>query len=453
MICDNPLRDLDGLVLLAWQLARQGGECFLVPMYTQGFDVPALDPDVVVANYVRRNNVDLLRRYRNRGIRVAILDTEGAVSRSANSYAQMVGMTGCRDFVDLYLVWGREQREAFLSAGVMPADRVKATGCPRYDYCAGKWRPAMAESGEDPGYLLVNTNYPIVNPRFSADTQREVRSWKRVGFDSGLADQVAVDARMAFENVIAVCHRLASDFPEQRFVLRPHPFESIEAYRVLEDHPNFVVRQRGAVLPWLRDAKLLIHQNCLTAVEAVMLDREPVSLEWFNTPALKMPSPTRVSRPAASYDELRDMVAVAVTGGSESPDESIRQARREILATQYADADGNAALRAADLLAGLCATDSALPRSGRGISLRGRAVSAMRSTLGYRGFDRLRALLGRGSTEQFAAKSFSLDQVVDALARIERVAGNPEQPTVVAERAKAKGRRSSGLAIRVAAPG
>ena len=37
LIVDNPLRDLEGLVLLGRQLAAKGATVTLVPMYEQGF--------------------------------------------------------------------------------------------------------------------------------------------------------------------------------------------------------------------------------------------------------------------------------------------------------------------------------------------------------------------------------------------------------------------------------
>ncbi|WP_423169349.1 hypothetical protein, partial [Stenotrophomonas maltophilia] len=58
IVVDNPLRDLDGMVLLAWHVAQLGAEAWLVPMYEQGFDVSAIDADFVLLNYVRSNNRD-----------------------------------------------------------------------------------------------------------------------------------------------------------------------------------------------------------------------------------------------------------------------------------------------------------------------------------------------------------------------------------------------------------
>ena len=50
----------------------------------------------------------------------------------------------------------------------------------------------------------------------------------------------------------------------------------------------------------------IIHLNCGTAVEAVLLGKLPVQLEYLNTPATAGHAllPARVSRAAMSFDEL-----------------------------------------------------------------------------------------------------------------------------------------------------
>src|SRR6185312_721386 len=143
LIVDNPLRDLEGLVLLGRELAARDVRVTLVPMYDQGSDVPALRPDLVLLNYTRPNNADLIKAYKRKGILVGVLDTEGIGGKNADQFAEMVKSAGCTDIVDLYCVWGHAQHEAFLKRGTVAADLLHATGCPRYDFCAEPWRGAL----------------------------------------------------------------------------------------------------------------------------------------------------------------------------------------------------------------------------------------------------------------------------------------------------------------------
>src|SRR5882724_9725176 len=143
LIVDNLLRDLEGLVLLGRQLAARGATATLVPMYEQGFDVPALRPDLVLVNYTRPNNADLIKSCKRAGILVGVLDTEGIGGKNPDQFAMMVKGVGCADLVDLYCVWGLAQHAAFLRHSTVPAARLHVTGCPRYDFCAGPWRSAL----------------------------------------------------------------------------------------------------------------------------------------------------------------------------------------------------------------------------------------------------------------------------------------------------------------------
>ena len=219
LIVDNPLRDLDGLVLLAATLARRGVRSALVPMYEQGFDIPALRPDVVVANYVRINNRDLLARYRDLGSRIVVLDSEGAAGRSAQDYARLVARMEPGALVDDYCVWGRSRYEALLTTRALPEERVHLTGCPRYDFCAAPWRAALAPTPLPPGFILVNTNFPLSNPRFAASAEEERRTLQRIWADEAYVAAVYRDARTAFEGMLRAIEALA-----QRFSATPATF-------------------------------------------------------------------------------------------------------------------------------------------------------------------------------------------------------------------------------------
>ena len=90
IIVDNPLRDLDGLVLVAWHLAKMNFHVYLVPMYAQISDVKAISPDFILANYVRANNVDTLKRFKALGIKIGVLDTEGVSGKNTDEFAKLV---------------------------------------------------------------------------------------------------------------------------------------------------------------------------------------------------------------------------------------------------------------------------------------------------------------------------------------------------------------------------
>ena len=423
LIVDNPLRDLEGLVLLARQLASRGARVSLVPMYDQGFDVPTLRPDLVLVNYTRPNNADLIKSYKRAGILVGVLDTEGIGGKNADQFAGMVKSAGCTDLVDLYCVWGHAQHAAFLKNGTVAANLLHATGCPRYDFCAPPWRAALPEPSVASGYVLINTNFPTVNPRFSNSSAHEEDAMVKAGFAREFARQFIAEAGQAYRNVLDTSIKLARHFTGIPFVLRPHPFENIRSYDAFAELPNAQVIQSGTSLEWIGGARLLVHQNCSTAIEAAMLKVEPLSMEWFNTPALRLEAATSVSRSAASEAGLIDLVRQGLDQQLPPLAARTEGARRQIISDLYTAVDGASASRVSDVILQTIAAGrrgerpSATPLP----SLRGRTAAAVRRAFGYQASSMLRRSYGSAENERRrAGKVFAPDAVNLILRRIDK---------------------------------
>ena len=423
LIVDNPLRDLEGLVLLGRQLATRGARVSLVPMYEQGFDVPALRPDLVLVNYTRTNNADLIKSYKRAGILVGVLDTEGIGGKNPDQFAEMVKRVGCTDLVDLYCVWGQAQHAAFLRHGTVPTHLVHATGCPRYDFCGTPWRAALPKPSVAPGYVLINTNFPVVNPRFSDSSSDEQEAMVQAGFSREFARQFIADAGQAYRSVLETSIKLAKHFSGVQFVLRPHPFENIRSYDAFAELANAHVFQDGTSLEWISGARLLIHQNCSTAIEATMLKVEPLSMEWFNTPALRLDVASQVSRHAGSEADLIDLVQQGLDQRLSPVAPETAAFRRQIIGDLFTAVDGASSSRVTSAILDTIAgkgrgktTVQALPRP----STRGLVATAVRRTLGYSASAALRRRFGAAENERRRlGKAFGPEAVNSVLRRLD----------------------------------
>ena len=286
----------------------------IVPMYEQGVDVPRLGLDTLVVNYARDANLDLMRSFAKAGLALHVLDTEGGVlaERGGNAppaMAAYVRNSGYADILSGYFFWGGRLHAAFNDNRTMPSDRLHLTGCPRFDFAAPRWRTLL--DGKRHGYLLVNANFPLVNSRFSSKPGAEREAMIRAGWDGPYVDRFIADLRQVFANYLVEIGRLAAARPDRAILVRPHPFESEEVYRTaLAQHSNVVVDGTGSVLDMIQNAAAVVHLNCGTAVEAVLLEKLPVQLEYLNTPATAGHAllPARVSRAVTSFDELLAVV-------------------------------------------------------------------------------------------------------------------------------------------------
>jgi surface carbohydrate biosynthesis protein len=422
LVVDNPLRDLNGLVLLAYQLAKRGMDAWLVPMYEQWNEIQAIHPDAVLLNYIRSNNRNHAMSYLRKGMMVGVLDTEGVGGRNPEEFAALVSTTGYAGLFDLYCLWGSVQRSALLDAEVIPDAIASLTGCPRYDFCAQPWRQLLLRRESRP-YVLVNTNFPTINPRFSTGREAEIAAMVSAGFDLNYARQYTEDTKRALVGMIALLEQLLTAFPDRHFVLRPHPFESPEGYKSLRSFTNLDIRQEGTSVEWVAHADALIHLNCSTAVEARMLDVPALSPSWLDAPTLHVLFPSELSLHHNSAEEFREQLEDILNSprrASPQPSQAIEK--------YYHHIDGQASARVADAV--LAAIES---KSRRGVP----ALPAI--PLGFRIKSWVRSLAGTRLVHALAkrqhrvqAKSFSVKQVGALLAGIQQVDELPASVTVEA---------------------
>jgi surface carbohydrate biosynthesis protein len=352
LIVDHPKRDLPGNVLICHELSRRGAESYLIPLYEQQVDVPLLKLDAILVNYARANNLPLVESYARAGTAVYVLDTEGGVLADRGhstpaSLARYIRESGYSSALSGYLFWGRELWQAFVNDGSIAPERLHVTGCPRFDYLAPSWRNVLKPARV--GHILINTNFPAVNSRFTGRAQDDRAAIRSAGYADDYIDQLLVDTRKIMDGVIRTVNRLADDFPNQQFVVRPHPFENDAVYhQAFAGHANIAVDGSGGVFEALSGAKALLHLNCGTSIEAMMLGIVPYALEFLNTEhLLKHASlPSRVSRPVHSYEEL----AAFVAADGRDPQFDCSERYRRIAEPYFYLNDGRAVERVVEVL-------------------------------------------------------------------------------------------------------
>jgi len=439
LIVDNPARDLAGLVLVADRLSARGAVGFLVPLYQQGVDVPLLDLDVVVANYVRPNNLPLLRAYAEAGTAVAVLDTEGGVLSedgvdAPHNWARAAAAMGVGDLVARYCFWGEVAAAGFLETGALRPEQVRVTGCPRFDFC----RPPLVGTlgGERRDYVLVNTNFSAINPRFSGSAASERTTFVGAGWEPAYVDRLLEDLHAVHPRYLDTVAEMAARLPDTIVLVRPHPFENAAFYeRRFADAENIVVDGAGSVIPVIASSRCVVHLNCGTAVESALLGKVAINLEYLNTDLMRQhtPLPRKISYSASGLDDL-----VAAVTAPESLDGAVdREARyRAYVRPWFHEADGRAGERVADALLSL--SPRARPRP-LGVRLRSAAAgSAVRPRPGQRAQGLLGLALGsRTATAlrdrfqpQGRAKRFGIAAVAAELAAIRRAYDEDSVPRV-----------------------
>ncbi|MHA7820557.1 MAG: surface carbohydrate biosynthesis protein [Erythrobacter sp.] len=343
---DHPLRDLDGMCLVAQKLTERGHEAVLLPFYTQHFDLPNCDLDVLVLNYVRPANRALVEAAAARGVALAVLDTEGGLipedgPTSAGGIACYLRQSGLDERLALYLFWGDHLRNAVIGQTALPPARAIVTGCPRFDLA----RPAPARRR---GRVLVNTNFPVVNSAHALEGEIDADALRSVGFGEREITDLAQTVLKVMLRMIEAVRALAIARPDRIFVIRPHPFEQMAPYETaFADLANVSVERVGTAMEALSRSSCLLHVNCTTAIEACLTGVPAISLDFVNEPRLEAMArlPSQISHRAQSLAK-----AVALIDRAPRLETSIARDRIE---PYFGPLDGRAAIRVAEALTSL----------------------------------------------------------------------------------------------------
>lgn len=314
IIVDNPKRDLRGHALLAHELTKLGARVYLVPMYEQGYDLPLLGPDLVILNYARESNRPLLTTYRQLGFRVAVLDTEGGVLSedgldSPVNWAKAMHASGMAGLVDDYCFWGDAVKKAFVRHSGLDEKAMRVTGCPRYDLCSVPWSALLSYKRK--GFVLVNTNFSALNPRFTRSADDETKIFKSLGWDSEYIEKLFRELKGVFPKFLDEIEFVARSLPDRVIQVRPHPFEDPRPYRARFDGlENVVVDGEGDILNAIHAADCVVHLNCGSAIDSVRLGKTPISIEYLNTELMRRhaPLPSRLSYCAEDRKMLLSLI-------------------------------------------------------------------------------------------------------------------------------------------------
>lgn len=306
LVVDHPQRDLGGLTLVAMELARRGMTTHLVPLNRQEAELWALAPDLVLLNYARPGNDAMARRLLAAGVKVGMLDTEGAVWENFGAYTELLW----RDRTLLgqlapACIWGPRLAAHLVAQQLLSPSQIAVTGCPRFDFYHPAWRTTFAPTTPQAPRILINTNFSLGNPRFATEQRNRERLRDELGWAAERIDAHLRSERAAMAGIIELSRSLARDFPGIEIVLRPHPFEDPARYReALSTVPGITLSIDGPIQPLLLSSSAVIQRSCTTAIEAGFAGIPALSPQWIAAP-ITIPTAESVSIPCTSYPEMK----------------------------------------------------------------------------------------------------------------------------------------------------
>lgn len=198
-------------------------------------------------------------------------DEEGLLFASEENYASRRMSQSSINLSTMIFLWGSEQEKIFRNSARVD-DKLVMTGSPRIDLWSPELNYLISSEAVDlekkfGSFILVVSNWGYTAAEQEAG----------IDPDKVYPGNPHSFLRSSFLKMIA---RLAETFPRQKVIVRPHPVESLDYWQEVAlkfaDIENVVVIGEGAISPWLRAAKAVIHNNCTTGLEAWIGEIKPI---------------------------------------------------------------------------------------------------------------------------------------------------------------------------------
>ncbi len=291
---------------MMWRVNTVRGGLFVGRAFNPGF------PHVDMTDY---------HTLRERGFAYVHLDEEGAVlaggpDRWKQELHRRLDPTKLSP-VDTVVTWGDFQRDVYSYAPASQRAHLATTGHPRFDLYKQAYRDyyqadADALRARFGDFVLINTNLAVANngigpshifrapagyhPEDPAKRLDYIDYWK-----------YSMQALIAMIRLIT---RLTIEYPNTRFVIRPHPSENQGLYEaIFKDVKNATVAFEGSVSAWLIACRALVHDGCTTGIEAALADVPIVRYQTYADPRFEQFLPNSFGASCLTEDD-----AIAAVG-------------------------------------------------------------------------------------------------------------------------------------------
>ena len=275
---ETAVRELPYKTYLAHLLALNGFECFLGSKHQVNYLVNKFDNFIYLDKgyHEKKSEKNYANIKKNNGFIIS-LDEEGAVDYDSNNTIKKRYGVKLFKSVEKVFFWGRNQHD-LIDKNIMANSKTYISGHPRFELLKPAYQSIYDEEKKDilnrfGKFILINTNMGFGNnirgDEFVLDGYGK---W----FEN-IKDIVYFD-KQKMELFKELIQQLLNNY-EGNVILRPHPEEEVGYYKkLIQNSQKFHVEHKGSVVPWILASEAMIHPDCTTAIETLMLGKKPISL-------------------------------------------------------------------------------------------------------------------------------------------------------------------------------
>jgi surface carbohydrate biosynthesis protein len=299
---DSPRRDFEWRLLMAKKLGDHG-VASIIGSKTAIKTIHRHTTDAIFFGRLNSNNgrsegdKKYLDEMEKRGTKIFFIHDEGAFYLKER-YEEDVNRIYPKEYLSKSIVermyfWGESQKNILTKSLESENNKMLVTGHPRFDLCKEDYSfldedKVAAIRNKYPPFILVAGRFAGPNKGTSDKSPLSQGQLGILNFnnDLGLQRKYLIESMFGnwakttheFAEFVVMISRLAIDFPEKTFIVRPHPSESMSFYSEAFSHfPNVFINKEGDVRPWIRACDAVIQSECTTGLESVIGNKPTIN--------------------------------------------------------------------------------------------------------------------------------------------------------------------------------
>jgi surface carbohydrate biosynthesis protein len=302
LILDNPIRDINYIVLIAMHLAKNNCEVTIVPTNMRHYELLHTEPDYVLYPHQRHQSSLEICILEDLGIDIGVLETEQHVSDSYYlNYQTPKDKNLLKNTLHMFS-WGYNFADLLKNKNLYTDNQIQVVGNPRFDSYFFESKKLREKETK----LLIGTGFGIANPKFLSKKQQK---------KAFLNENMSEDDYLRYQDVHQNCfdmliELLSSNFftSKDHIELRPHPYEDEKIYK--KKLKNIKVDNSKTLDKQLLTTESYLHYHSTSSIDAAVLKVPSINLDWFPI-FQRLHSSTRfmekISYQPSSLTELKDL--------------------------------------------------------------------------------------------------------------------------------------------------
>ena len=348
--CEIIARELDSKLLLAVSAAARGHNVIIsdVNELMKGINSKSIPPGIFHTKSLTPSDDKITRHQKiidNKFVITSIDEEGGLVDPGYERFAKIRYSEKTISQCSAVCCWGKEDTTTLKKLYPRFLSKIHMTGSPRADL----WKTNFLDYWDTPidapekPYLLISSNINFANnikPLYeTVHTQRKNGYYLRDPKMFRKRIKSVSEDYLKLDSYIEAIKHLAKNDRGYDIVLRPHPAENIDAWKIyLEGIPNVHIIREGSITSWIKKAFAVLHNSCTTAIETTYIGKPLVTYIPFKM-IHDWEIPNKLGYKVKTLDELNSTVNSIFDNNNLSSEYSSKQYPEFLSNKIFLDAD------------------------------------------------------------------------------------------------------------------